>query len=221
MGVYQQMIIYAVYIISSQGSVLLSENFYSPDEIPNEDILGGLLIALQGAAGALQGENNNSEMKSIEIEGLSYHFRSFGLYRVVLVTDVPTRPESIIQTVGYRFMREFGEKIEHGKLESDLLRNFRKSIYEILGKEYFSDESKLIRPKKKFSTSEIFSLPNHLQKTALAMISLQEGTIEEIAKEIGSDEELALNNIMSLQKMGFIGNRNLEGKTHYFCSAPD
>ncbi|OLS22374.1 MAG: hypothetical protein HeimC3_31160 [Candidatus Heimdallarchaeota archaeon LC_3] len=209
------MIIYAVYIISVQGKILISENFHSPEEIPNELILGGLITALSGVANEL----GRSEMKSIEIEGLSYHFRSFGLYRVVLVTDVPTRPESVLQTVGLRFMNKYGEKIDSGKLDNNELIEFKKSIYEIVGKEYYSDESKLIKPTKKFSTGEIFNLPHHLQSTALAMISIEEGTIEEIARESGLKSGEVNENLISLQNLGYIGNRKKDGMIKYFCSS--
>lgn len=210
------MIIFAVYIVSIKGKVLFSENFHAKEEIPNEILLGGLVNALQGVA--IEMAKGNSEMKTIEVEGLSYHFRSFGFYRVVLVTDVSKRPESIIQTVGLRFMKEFGSKIEEEKFDNDNSKRFQKILYEIIGKNYVSDESKTISPTKKFGTAEIFDLPHKLHSTALAMLALQEGTIDEIAIECGLNKETTRENLFSLQELGYIGNRRNNGSILYFCS---
>jgi hypothetical protein len=210
------MIIFAVYIVSIKGKILFSENFHSKDEIPNEVLLGGLVNALQGVA--MEMSKGNSEMKTIEIEGLSYHFRSFGFYRVVLVTDVSKRPESVIQTVGLRFMKEFGEEIEEDQFDKLSSDRFRKILFEIIGKDFASDESKLIRPTKKFGTGEIFDLPHKLQSTALALLSLQEGTMDEIAIESGLNRDEIQENLFSLQELGYVGNRSKNGNILFFCS---
>jgi hypothetical protein len=210
------MIIFAVYIVSVKGKILFSENFHSKDEIPNEVLLGGLVNALQGVA--MEMSKGNSEMKTIEIEGLSYHFRSFGFYRVVLVTDVSKRPESIIQTVGLRFMKEFGEEIEEDQFDKLPSDRFQKILFEIIGKDFVSDESKLIRPTKKFGTGEIFDLPHKLQSTAIALLSLQEGTMDEIALESGLNKDIIQENLFSLQELGYVGNRSKNGNILFFCS---
>jgi hypothetical protein len=210
------MIIFAVYIVSVKGKILFSENFHSKEEIPNEVLLGGLVNALQGVA--MEMARGNSEMKTIEIEGLSYHFRSFGFYRVVLVTDVSKRPESVIQTVGLRFMKEFGEEIEEDQFDNLQSDRFQKILYGIIGKDFASDASKLIKPTKKFGTGEIFDLPHKLQSTALALISLQEGTVEEIALECGLNKDATREYLFSLQELGYVGNRNKNGNVLFFCS---
>lgn len=204
------MLIYAVYIISSDGKTIISENFQKHSSISDKRILGGMFTALEGT------ENDNSEMKSYEIEGLSYHVRMFSFgYKIVLVTQVPRPPEDMIQTLGLRFMKEYGEKLEDGTLKN--INDFKETIREIIAPD-FIDNSQSIKPTKTLNTGEIFSLPHHLQQTALAMITLQDGLLEDIAKEAGESIESTNTHLTDLQNMGFIGLRKIENKTLYYCS---
>ena len=50
------------------------------------------------------------------------------------------------------------------------------------------------------------------------MIALEEGTIDEIAKESGLKTDETTNNLISLQNLGYIGNRRKNGLIKYFCS---
>ncbi|MHA2334379.1 MAG: hypothetical protein ACXAEU_20295 [Candidatus Hodarchaeales archaeon] len=76
-----------------------------------------------------------------------------------------------------------------------------------------------VKPTKRLTTGEIFNLPHNLQETALTMLSIEEGTVEDIAKEIGKPLEETRKKITSLQKMGYIGMIQKEGKTVYYPSA--
>ncbi|MHA2495164.1 MAG: hypothetical protein ACXAEI_06735 [Candidatus Hodarchaeales archaeon] len=212
------MIVYAVYIMTSDGKTILSENFQSIEDIPDEQLLGGIISALQAVTAEITQER--SEMKSIEIEGLSYHIRSFGTYRVVLVTDVLKTPEDMIIKLGMRFMKEYGEVLADEMLSVplDTFAPFKKTIYEVVTSETVTDDMKSIKPTKMLSTGEIFSLPHYLQSTALAMISLQEADEAEIAEESGSDPDAAKKNLDELRELGFIGVKMRSGKTTYFCS---
>ena len=163
-------------------------------------------------------EMTKSEMKSIEIEGLSYHIRSFGLIRVVLVTNVPKSPEDVISMLGFRFIKEYGEILMDWDSNLSIFTPFRDTIREIILTETSTDESSSIIPTKKLNTGEIFSLPHHLQSTALAMISLGEGTVKAIAKESEEPVKIARKNLITLQKMGFVGIRQKKSVTKYFCS---
>ena len=136
------MIAYAVYVISIDGRPIVSEKFQSADSIPNEMLLGGLFTALQGVAEEMT--KNESELKSIEIENLSYHFKSFGYYRIILVTNLPETPDTIIQKLGLSFMKDFGEQLMDGFAETHPYRPFKKTINEIIQSELLIDESKSI-----------------------------------------------------------------------------
>jgi hypothetical protein len=210
------MIAYAAYVISIDGRPLVSTKFQSSDSIPNEILFGGLVTALQGVASELT--ENNSELKSMKIEDLSYHFKSFGYFRIVLVTDLPDRPENVIHKIGLRFMKEHGEQIiDLGLINESDFESFQCMMKEIIQDELVIDESNLINPTKKFNTSELVNLDETIQPTALALIALKEGTANQIAKESGIDEQETFYNIHQLQEKGLIGKKKVKGETTYFC----
>ncbi len=208
------MIIYAVYIITNDERTLLSQNFQSVETISDEQLLRGLFTALQDVGNEVT--ERSTELKSIEIGGISYHVRSFGPVRIVLVTDVPKSPQDIIQMLGLRFIKEYGEVLSESHHNSNIFAPFKKIISEIITDETISDESKFLKPTKVLDTGAIFNLPHHLQSIALTMISLKEGTIEEIAQEKGEDIDNTLSNITALQEMGYIGTKQKKEKTIYF-----
>lgn len=195
---------------------MLSENFQSSEDIPDAILLGGLLTAIQNLTTEMT--QTDSEMQSIEIEGLSYHIRSFGFFRLVLVTDVPKTPEDIIQMVGFRFIKQYGDVLMDWNSNLSIFAPFQETLREIIQTESSSDESKSIKPSQKLSTGEIFQLPSPLQKTALAMVSLEKGTINEISEESGEKKHVVRKNLSALQEMGFIGKKKKKRKTTYFCS---
>ncbi len=210
------MIIYAIFIIMDDGRTILSEQFQSIEGVKDSILFGGLFTALQYITGVMT--NSDDEIYSIEVEGLSYHTRSFGSIRIVIVNDVPDNPEDIIQTIGLRFIKEFGDVLIQRDFNLDIFKPFKKEIHEILREKTVIDESRSIKPALKLRTAEIFSLPNHLQSTALALISLEKGTIIAIAQESGEKITKTEKNIKILQNMGFVGMKQTNGKTTYFCS---
>lgn len=206
------MIIYAVYIIKKDGVTLLSQHFQSKDELPNDLLLGGLLGAIQ----TFTAETLGDETRTIQVEGLAYHIRSFGFYTVALVTDLNKEPNDLIQELGLRFMRMYGEEMLSDTGRVDKFYPFKDTIKEIIGKSV--DESGSIRPSKMLNTKEIFELKSELKPVALAMISLGEGTLTEIAKECDINV-LELDKLISeLQTQGFIGKKKRENEIVYFCS---
>jgi hypothetical protein len=209
------MIVYAVYIITEDGRTILSENFQSTKGLPDDVLFGGVLTALQAMTAEMT--NHRSEMKSVEIEGLSYHIRSFGLIRVVLVTDAPKTPEDILQVLGLRFIKNYGEVLMQKDFDLNIFDPFRKIIEEIV-QQLETDVSKSIQPAKKLTTGEVFSLPTELHSTALALISLESGTLNEIAMESGNTVKTTEKNLTALQDKGFIGTKKENGSVKYFCS---
>ena len=210
------MIAYAVYVISMDGRPLVSETFQSVETIPNEMLLAGLMTALQGVATELS--QGKSGLKSIKIDNLSYHFKSFGQYQIVLVTDLPETPENILHRLGIQFMKDFGEQLIKDSLDLNTFQPFSDTINEIVREELTIDNSKMIIPTKKFSSGELYQLPSHLQPTALAMIALKEGNVEEIASESEKSIEDTVDNLESLQDMGLIGKKVTNDHVSYFCS---
>ena len=209
------MIIYAVIIIKTDGTTLLTEYFQSDQKLSNKNLIGGLLVAMQGITEEIS--FNNSEMKTFEIEGFAYHIRSFGIYRIVLITDLSKEPDEIIQKIGFRFMKEFGKDL----LEKDILTSkfdsFKDVIEEIIGTESY-DEGKSLNPAKLLNTKAIFHLPNDLQPVALAMLLVREGTVNQISIESNIDEYELADKLEKLHTFGYVGKKKKNDQIHYFCT---
>lgn len=72
------MIVYAIFVSTNDGRTILSEQFQSIEGVAISVLFGGVFLSLQNMTGVMT--NCNTEISSIEIEGLSYHIRSFGLF---------------------------------------------------------------------------------------------------------------------------------------------
>ncbi|MFX0152305.1 MAG: hypothetical protein ACFFAJ_16070 [Candidatus Hodarchaeota archaeon] len=153
------MIIYAVFLIDEQGKTILSEKFQSAENIPDEVFLGGLTTSVQTATKEMI--KSDAEMKSIELEGYSCQIRSFGLIRIIVVTNTPKNPQELIQILSFRFIKEFGEMLLSVDLESNIFDFFKAIIYEVLSERVILDDSKSIKPSLKLNTGGIFNLPHY------------------------------------------------------------
>jgi hypothetical protein len=114
-------------------------------------------------------------------------------------------------------MREFGEALLDDSFDQKMFVTFIMSINEIVKEELIIDNAKMINPTKKFSSGELYQLPEELQPTALAMISLKEGGAERIAQESGKNLEETQRHLEKLQQMGLIGKKSGDAPI-YFCS---
>lgn len=206
------MIVYAVFVLTETGRIMLSEQFQSIEGVSDDILLGGALATIKNM------NAGTAEIDSVEVEGLSFHVRSFGLIRIVLVTSTPKSPEEIIQIVGFRFINEYSDVLMRTDYRTDVFETFKETIREIVPETVISDESKSIEPTIKLGTGEIFGLPTRLQKTALSMVSLRTGTLEDIVQESGDNITDVEQDLNTLQKMGFVGIKQSNGKTTYYCS---
>ncbi|UCG03241.1 MAG: hypothetical protein JSW11_04470 [Candidatus Heimdallarchaeota archaeon] len=210
------MIVYAVFVISNEGRILLSENFHSLEGITDDVLLGEVITAIQDLSS--ETKKANTEISSVKIKGLSYHIRSFGLFRIVLVTGIPKNPEEIMQVLGFRFINEYGNVLLQTDYNLSIFDQFKETIKEFFPDEKIIDKITLIKPRMKLGVGEIFNLPTHLQKTALALISLQQASIDDIIQESGDTLTNVEWNLTSLESMGFIGKKQVNGKIIYFSS---
>ena len=83
------MIIYAVYVITEAGSLMFSESFQNQKNMKDLDLVSGLLTALRMFAN----EVTDADVKAFQVEGLTYHFQSFDIFYVVLVTSSLEGPQ--------------------------------------------------------------------------------------------------------------------------------
>ena len=207
------MIIYAIYIIKSDGKPILYEHFQSNADWPNEMLVSGLFIALNG----FSKEVLKREITTIILEDLSYHIRSFGFYTIVLVTDLDYNPAVIIEEIGLRFIKCYSDEIHEKNVRMEKFVCFKKTIREII-QDYSFDESRSINPSKILSTAEIFSLSPDLQPIALAILAIGEGSLNDIADECDQDIDVLESKVSILQKLGYIGTVRKNQVQHFFCN---
>ncbi len=207
------MIIYAVYVITEGGELLFSENFHGKT-MKDLDLVSGLLTALRMFAS----EITHSDVKAFEVEGLTYHFQSFDLFYVVLVTSSLEGPEKYLHELGLRFMKKFGEDyvISNKTYDFSIFDSFKSDVKYVLGS--IVDVSSSINPTKKLTTAEIFNLPQETQKIALALLQLEEGSSQEIAVEVNMDMNSTESLLEQLIKMGYIGKKSINNQIIYFCT---
>lgn len=211
------MIIYGIYVITDDGRTILSENFQSSEEVPDDLLFGGMLTAFRNFTTEMT--KTRSGLRSIDIGGLSYHIRSFGLFYVVLVTNLTKFPTNMLQMLGLRFMNEYGDILLDWNSNVGVFMPFKATILEIIGKETAVDESRFINPTKKLTPGEIFVLPHSLQPTALALVQLEEGFTKDFAEISGLTIKSTKKDLIALQKMGFVGRKQKKkGKSVFFCS---
>jgi hypothetical protein len=116
-------------------------------------------------------------------------------------------------------MREHHQEVVHDYFgDLRIFDTFKQTIQEILQEQNLVDESGQIKSTKRLSVGGIFDLSIDLKATALALITLEEGTLEEISKESGESPLQTVNFLNELQKMGYIGRREKEGKQVFFYS---
>ncbi|MHA2092620.1 MAG: hypothetical protein ACW98K_17375 [Candidatus Kariarchaeaceae archaeon] len=208
------MILYAVYVITNDGREILSEIFQSPENVPNQSILSGLLSAFQSMSDEITKKEGSAE--KLSLSGLIYHIRNYGDFMVVIVTDADSAPAKILDSIGWRFMRQFGEELDRWTGNQTMFEGFRGTISEIVSKHI--DEMRAVDPNKRLDTTAIFELPKELQSTALVIASLEKATSQEIADEVSHDVETVEKYLDLLHMEGYIGVRDEDGKTLYFCS---
>ena len=123
-----------------------------------------------------------------------------------------------MQVLGFRFINEYGNVLIQTDYNLSIFDQFKDTIKEVFPEERILNKDILIKPSLKLGVREIFNLPTHLQETALTLVSLQQSSIEDIAQESGDNLVDTERNLMSLQNMGFVGSKQVNGKTIYFCS---
>ena len=212
------MIVYAVIIIDEGGRPLVSQYYQSTDDAPDEVLLAAVLTAFRDLAKDVTSQKT-WEVETLGMGRLFYHTKSIGTFSVFMVTNDPKCPEDLLQTIGLRFMREHPhEVIDDYYGDFGIFKEFQQMITDLLKEKKVIDESRHLKSTRRFSVGGIFDLPSDLQAAALALITLKEGTLEEISKECGESSLQTVNALNQLQKMGYIGRREKGGKQLFFYS---
>ncbi len=124
------------------------------------------------------------------------------------------------QPLGIHFMKEYVEGLVDDALNVvlDSFSSSPKTRQDGLSPERLSEEVLSLKPTKILSPKEILYLPHQFKATALAVVTLQEGTLEEIAAESGIDQDRTQKHLARLREMGYVGVKMSAGKPTYYCS---
>ena len=207
--------VYAVYIITNDGRPMISKIYQSPDNLPDDTLLSGLLTSLQMVSSDLAKKEHAAE--KFKMKGVTYHLKNFGLFHIALVTADEDPPGRMMNKIGWQFIQEFGELIPEWKGRINDFVGFDVKLDGIITKSSIVDQSGSIEPSKKLDPVNLLRLAKDLKGTAKGILFLQRGTIDDIAKNTDTEKELTEANLDILLKLGYIGYFT-EGKDRiYFC----
>ncbi len=125
---------YAVYVISSDGRPMLTEIYKRNLSIPNNVISAGLLKALEDFDINFETLDTTSLIEDcIEIDGLNYSIKKFGDFSVVLVDKILDDRKNIMNKIGIKFLRQFGESdLLNWKGNAERFDDFKTTIHTIM-----------------------------------------------------------------------------------------
>ena len=204
------MIVYGVYFIDKKGFTI-SKTFQSLE--PDDKIIGGIFTALQGMTSEFLSKDDSINV--IHLNNVFYHIRSFGVFNTVIVTNSPHSPDNTLETLGFKFLKLFNED----NIKTEKIELFKDSIPAILKNHGFSiDETNSVTPAEKLTTGVIYNLPKELKKVALAVLTLNEGSIHDISEETGFSKDVTKFKLEELLKQGYLGKKLINKNEVYFCS---
>jgi len=209
-------VVYSVFFIGFEGRTLVSDRFTALEVFPDEQLLGGLITALQGVANELT--QDSAKIKLITMGDLHYHIREFLYYRIVIATGNTKPPDKIIHFLNLRFNDKYQSELIDENMNVGVYQPFKSTIRTIIKQNALLDESRKINPNMKLGINIINLSPN-LQVTALAIMGAKASTLDEIAMYAEESIEITSQNISILQEMEYIGfMRDNQNTTIYFIA---
>ncbi len=207
--------VYAVYIITNDGRPMISKIYQSPDGIPDDTLLSGLLTSIQMVSSELSNQTHAAE--KFKMKGVTYHMKNFGLFHIALVTADEDVPGRIMNKIGWQFIQEFGENIPEWDGRMNDFMGFSDNLDGIISTSSIIDISGSIEPSKKLDPVNLLKLAKELKGTAKSLLFLQRAPVIEIANHSETGEKLTQDNLNAMMKMGYIGYFTEGDVKIYFC----
>lgn len=194
---------------------MISKIYQSPDDLPDNTLLSGLLTSIQMVSSELMNKEHAAE--KFKMKGVTYHMKNFGLFHIALVTADEDVPGRIMNKIGWQFIQEFGEEIPDWNGRMNDFMGFDGKLDGIISKSSIVDRSGSLEPSKKLDPVNLLKLAKELKGTAKSLLFLQRGTVDNIAEHDESKNKLTQKNLDSLLKMGYIGYFTEGEERVYFC----
>lgn len=199
------MIIDSVYLLLPDGRCIFSKSYVETEIDPH--LLGGLLNAFNIAS---QQWLREGVRKFVSEEGRNFIIKDFSSFLVVIAGILNTDEELILEKIGLKFLSKYGntiEKWQEGNI--GILKDFEQDLNKILNLDRDKNTSRILIKGQKLDepyldSLTIISLPKDLQKTALALLTLKEASLETIAKETSRSIMQERQFVEELVKLGYI-----------------
>lgn len=153
-------------------------------------------------------------VKTFEVGGLTFHFKDFRLFYVVIGADPTPSIDMMLEKIGFSFLQNYGEEIQDSDPECEYT-SFDSQVMSVL-KEFGIDEPDVKTPTKSLDALSVAMLPESIRKTAFAILTLRKASVEEIVEETEQDIGTEKQNLERLVEEGYIGVRKKNNELVYF-----
>ena len=201
--------VFAVYIALDDGRELFRRVYRG---VPaNSKLLTGFIIALNSFCE----ETTGSTVDEVRSGDIYYLIKYINPIFVIMVTSSRENAAQLVETIALRFVKMYGKVLQYwnGHLIFD---DFKYVLDEILQMKGTHEEKILLEPDKVLDSVAIVSLNASCQKTALALIEMKRGTVNDIAKNANLPIDSVKTDLKLLIKMGYVGKIVSNGIEWYF-----
>lgn len=212
----------SVYLLLPDGRCIFSKSYKDKgNQQVDPHLLGGLLNAFNIASHQWL---KDGVRKFVSEEGFNFIIKDFSSFLVVISGILNADEESILEKIGLIFLSKYGNQIEKWQQGNiGIIKNFENDLNKVLripDSVAASNETKpTIKNEEPYLDSlTIISLPKELQKTALALLTLKNASIEEVVNETKRPIESEQENLEKLVSLGYILKKItvIENKIIYF-----
>lgn len=198
----------SVYLLLPDGRCIFSKSYKDKgNQQVDPHLLGGLLNAFNIASHQWL---KDGVRKFVSEEGFNFIIKDFSSFLVVISGILSADEESVLEKIGLIFLSKYGNQIEKWQQGNiGIIKNFENDlnkVFRIPTQVAASNENKpSIKTDEPYLDSlTIISLPKELQKTALALLTLKEATLEEVVNETKRSLESEQDNLERLVNLGYV-----------------
>ncbi|MFX1535882.1 MAG: hypothetical protein ACFFDI_16830 [Promethearchaeota archaeon] len=172
--------IYAVYIINTAGICVFKKTLAK--DMPDSDLISSFLSAVDSFASEVIG----GDVRTFKIEQITYRFRGFRDFFVVIGMDKEYKEVDILlEKIGMAFMIEHGADLKPWKGTTKPFRKFEATFERLLEEAGFKkDMWDSIFPTQALDALELGQIPENIRKVAMALLTIRKGTLDDIIAEL-------------------------------------
>lgn len=190
--------IYAIYIVMDDGRELFKRVYRGTPAST------GLLMSFIAAIRSFCEETTGSSVDEIRSGDLFYYIKQIDPIIVIVLTSSRKNIESIAETIAYRFIDRYGGALQNWKGQN-IFQDFQDTLDKLLDMKGVDRGKVILEPNKVLDAITVLKLNPNLQKTALALIGIKRGTIQDIIKNTNKSVDETKKDLKALINMGYVG----------------